>query len=402
MSTTATPSSTGWWPSSDGPPEPPPPATARWRGASPTWSRRPRLGRTRARRRLGGARRRRPPRRPGSPGSSPAARHRAARRPAGRRRPGRRLAAVAPRVQALARRPGRRAVTQPRTGDVPLDEAIDRFYTSDVFMHAWDLARATGQQPAARRRLRRRCSPAWTVDGCSAAPASTARRPGARRRTRRRPAARLHRPRPGLAARLRGGMSTVVLHAVVSVDGYVADQHDDLGHLSDWYFNGDQPLAARNGRPRAGRPPGVSYVGRPREVLVGATGLDGDRPRLFDLINGWEGRPPTGSHVVVVSHRPHPTAGIPRRPTTSSTTWPLRSDRAGSRRRRDRRGRRRRRGRPDARGRPRRRGGDGRRPVVLGTGRPYFGTLDAPHLLEDPHVVIQGDRVLHLRFRVRR
>jgi hypothetical protein len=30
-------------------------------------------------------------------------------------------------------------------GEVPLDEAIDRFYTADVFMHTWDLARATGQ-----------------------------------------------------------------------------------------------------------------------------------------------------------------------------------------------------------------------------------------------------------------
>jgi uncharacterized protein (TIGR03086 family) len=30
-------------------------------------------------------------------------------------------------------------------GEVPLDEAVDRFYTSDVFMHTWDLARATGQ-----------------------------------------------------------------------------------------------------------------------------------------------------------------------------------------------------------------------------------------------------------------
>ena len=26
-----------------------------------------------------------------------------------------------------------------------LDRAIDQFYTSDVFMHTWDLARATGQ-----------------------------------------------------------------------------------------------------------------------------------------------------------------------------------------------------------------------------------------------------------------
>jgi hypothetical protein len=41
-------------------------------------------------------------------------------------------------------------------------------------------------------------------------------------------------------------------------------------------------------------------------------------------------------------------------------------------------------------------------PVVFGSGRRYFGAIDKQHLLEDPHVVIQGDRVLHLRFRVRR
>ena len=42
-------------------------------------------------------------------------------------------------------------------------------------------------------------------------------------------------------------------------------------------------------------------------------------------------------------------------------------------------------------------------PVVFGRGKPYFGTLTNGHLLlEDPDVVIQGDRVLHLRYRVRR
>jgi len=40
-------------------------------------------------------------------------------------------------------------------------------------------------------------------------------------------------------------------------------------------------------------------------------------------------------------------------------------------------------------------------PVVLGTGRRYFGRVETQHLLDDPHVVVQGDRVLHLRFRVR-
>jgi uncharacterized protein (TIGR03086 family) len=35
--------------------------------------------------------------------------------------------------------------SNPHTGSMPLGQAIDRFYTSDVFLHTWDLARATGQ-----------------------------------------------------------------------------------------------------------------------------------------------------------------------------------------------------------------------------------------------------------------
>ena len=35
--------------------------------------------------------------------------------------------------------------SNPHIGSMPLGQAIDRFYTSDVFLHTWDLARATGQ-----------------------------------------------------------------------------------------------------------------------------------------------------------------------------------------------------------------------------------------------------------------
>jgi dihydrofolate reductase len=41
-------------------------------------------------------------------------------------------------------------------------------------------------------------------------------------------------------------------------------------------------------------------------------------------------------------------------------------------------------------------------PVVFGSGKRYFGSVHAQHLLEDPDAVIQRDRVLHLRYRVRR
>ncbi|MEO9322621.1 TIGR03086 family metal-binding protein [Nocardioides sp. C4-1] len=37
------------------------------------------------------------------------------------------------------------AFSNPHTGEMPVEVAISRFYTGDVFMHTWDLARATGQ-----------------------------------------------------------------------------------------------------------------------------------------------------------------------------------------------------------------------------------------------------------------
>ena len=38
-----------------------------------------------------------------------------------------------------------RELSNPHIGVLPLATAIDQFYVSDVFMHTWDLARATGQ-----------------------------------------------------------------------------------------------------------------------------------------------------------------------------------------------------------------------------------------------------------------
>ena len=50
-------------------------------------------------------------------------------------------------VQAVLDDPAtaHRELTNPHIGRLPLATAIDRFYTADVFLHTWDLARATGQ-----------------------------------------------------------------------------------------------------------------------------------------------------------------------------------------------------------------------------------------------------------------
>ena len=49
-------------------------------------------------------------------------------------------------VQALLDHPATetKVLSNAHTGEVPLPQAVDQFYTGDVFMHTWDLARATG------------------------------------------------------------------------------------------------------------------------------------------------------------------------------------------------------------------------------------------------------------------
>ncbi len=192
-------------------------------------------------------------------------------------------------------------------------------------------------------------------------------------------------------------MSTVVVHAVVSVDGYIADDNDDVGPLFEWYFNGDVELVP--GAPFKVSQASAAYVRSMwdsiRSTVIGR--------RLFDLTNGWEGRPPAGEHVVVVSHRPKPSGWHPE------ASYSFVDDVAS------------------AVAHARELAGEGIVavaagevagqafelglvdevamdvvPVVFGSGRRYFGSVGGQHLLEDPDVVIQGDRVLHLRYRVRR
>src|SRR4051794_5163066 len=95
-------------------------------------------------------------------------------------------------------------------------------------------------------------------------------------------------------------MSTVFMHAVVSVDGFIADPDDNVGPLFEWYFNGDAEIV--EGGPFKLSSDSVRYV-RPMWQRIGTTVMG---RHLFDLTNGWEGSPPAGEHIVVVSHRPRP------------------------------------------------------------------------------------------------
>ncbi len=193
-------------------------------------------------------------------------------------------------------------------------------------------------------------------------------------------------------------MGKVVMYASVSVDGFVADENDQPGPLFDWLLNGDVPLDD-SGALKVSQ---ASYDHtRPYWDQIGVT-IAGRR--VFDMTDGWDGTPPAGvDHVVVVTHRPAPAGWDPAAPfhfvdgieAAVATAQELAGDRivevaAG-----------------DVGGQMLAAGlVDEVRmdvvPVVFGSGKRYFGSVQGQHLLEDPDAVIQGDRVLHLRYQVRR
>lgn len=187
------------------------------------------------------------------------------------------------------------------------------------------------------------------------------------------------------------------MHAVVSLDGFIADPNDDVGPLFDWYFNGDAEIV--DGGPFTISEASIGYV-RPMWERIGTTVMG---RHLFDLTNGWEGTPPAGDHIVVVTHRPRPEGWHPEASChfvdDVGAAIALAKELAGQR---------------DVAVTAGDMGGQAFAlglidqvamdvaPVVLGSGKRYFGTVDAQHLLDDPDVVIQGRRVLHLRYPVRR
>ena len=193
-------------------------------------------------------------------------------------------------------------------------------------------------------------------------------------------------------------MGDAVMYASVSVDGFIADENDQPGPLFDWLVSGDVPLDS-SGVLKVSQP-SYDYV-RPYWDRIGVTVVG---RHVFDLTDGWDGTPPAGvDHVVVVTHRGRPEGWDPRAPfhfvdgveAAMAKAQELAGDRvvevaAG-----------------DVGGQVFASGlVDEVRmdvaPVVLGSGKSYFGSTGAQRLLEDPDQVIQGSRVLHLRYRVRR
>ena len=193
-------------------------------------------------------------------------------------------------------------------------------------------------------------------------------------------------------------MGKVVLYSTVSVDGFVADENDQPGPLFDWLSSGDVPLD-EGGQLKVSQ---ASYdYTRPNWDQIGVTIVG---RHVFDLTDGWGGTPPSGiDNVVVVTHRPAPEGWNPEAPfhfvegieRAMAKAQQLAGDRTVEVSAGDVGGQFLAAGLVDEVAMD-------VAPVVLGSGKRYFGSVNAQHLLEDADVVIQGDRVLHLRYRVRR
>jgi dihydrofolate reductase len=203
-------------------------------------------------------------------------------------------------------------------------------------------------------------------------------------------------------------MGAVIMHNVMSVDGFIADENDDVGPLHEWYFSGDTPISPSRDSKFDHSGAGVRFMVSQASAeyvrsMWDSIGVIVMGRRLFDLTNGWEGDPPTGDHVVVVSHRPRPegwhpeasyhfvgdvTAAVEKaQELAGDRTVSVNAGEVG--------------GQILAAGLVDEVAMDVV-PVAFGSGRRYFGSIEGQLLLEDPHVVLQADRVLHLRYKVRR
>lgn len=197
-------------------------------------------------------------------------------------------------------------------------------------------------------------------------------------------------------------MATVVMQAVVSVDGYIALPNDDATLMFDWYNNGQiEVTTGENGWAFHVSEASAGYVQSFWDsIKVAVIGR-----HLFDTTNGWDGYPAAADELVVLTHRPLPEQWLAEHPNAPFHTAEsvesaieLAKQLAGE-------------------GLVEVSAGDvgGQAfsaglidevamdvaPVVLGRGVRFFGNHTDTVFLENPDVVIKGDRVLHLRLKVK-
>jgi dihydrofolate reductase len=195
-------------------------------------------------------------------------------------------------------------------------------------------------------------------------------------------------------------MGKVIAAAAMSLDGFIADTSDAVGPLFDWYGNGDVEVTGADPDRIFHTSAATADYLRGAWANIGAAVIG---RRLFDLTNGWDGRPAIGDAVFVVTHQAPAAWSHPEAPFTFVTNG-LRSAIAQAK------------------------AFAGNRdvsltagnltgqaiaaglvdelsvslvPVVFGSGVRFFGDYAGSPLLLDNPQVVQGDRVTHLHYRAR-
>lgn len=201
-------------------------------------------------------------------------------------------------------------------------------------------------------------------------------------------------------------MGKTIMSAVVSLDGFIAYENDEVGPLFDWFSNGDVEWKWSEDHPHTCRTTQASKDFC--EAVYPRVGAEVIGRRLFDLTDGWGGVPAAGEHVFVVTHEP---PSDWKHAATAPFTFVTDGVAAAIERARDLAG-------PDrvvdvTAGET---GGQALRlglidqvvmhvvPVVLGAGRPFFAATGSgtPITMANPSRVVQGDRVTHVLYDVER
>jgi dihydrofolate reductase len=193
-------------------------------------------------------------------------------------------------------------------------------------------------------------------------------------------------------------MSRVIVGAAVSLDGFIALPSDDPGPIFDWYENGEVAIAPGDPERTFHVSPASAEYLRETWSTIAASVIG---RHLFDITDGWEGRPAVGDAVFVVTHEPprdwpHPDA--PFTFVTDGVASAIEQAKAFA-------------GDRDVTVTAGNIAGQAiaaglvdelqmdLAPVVLGKGVRFFGDYDGDLVMFDNPHIVQGDRVTHMRYR---
>jgi dihydrofolate reductase len=196
-------------------------------------------------------------------------------------------------------------------------------------------------------------------------------------------------------------MGKVIASASMSLDGFIAFDDNSIGDLFEWYDNGEVEIENEGELPPFHLTPQsaeywTAFVSKVGALVVGR--------ELFDVTDGWHGRHPLGVPVVVLTHEPPRDWSYPGSEDFHFVTEGISAaiDRAqqiagdrivGL-----------------AAGTVARQALDAGLldevaidlvPILMGSGRRFFGDGPAPTRFGDATSIIQGHRVTHLKFPVR-